>query len=101
MSYREHQIKHENGNFWVLENKKGTFTVYRAGVTHSDPLATFAERPETEDQTAMSAEDALSLAVTYCNYQAKRAKERTAEEASASALRARFKAKRASIPRSK
>lgn len=56
MSYKENQIKHENGNFWVLEERK-TFTVFRNGFTHA---------------TSDSAYDDLSLAVARCNYLAKR-----------------------------
>jgi len=38
VSYREADIMHEDGNYWVLKVKTG-LEVYRAGVTHSTRVA--------------------------------------------------------------
>ena len=56
----EARIRHENGAFWVWEDKDA-FTVYRAGVTHSTPDSSYAPT-----------DDGLSLAIYRCDYLAKR-----------------------------
>ena len=46
--YRESQITHENGAYWVLEKAKGSFEVYRNVGTHSVRCAiiSFRDRPD-------------------------------------------------------
>jgi len=56
----ESKIRHENGSFWVFEDKNA-FTVYKAGITHSTPDSSYA-----------LTDDGLSLAVYRCDYLAKR-----------------------------
>ena len=56
----ESKIRHENGSFWVFE-EKNAFTVYKAGITHSTPDSSYAPT-----------DDGLSLAVYRCDYLAKR-----------------------------
>lgn len=53
---REKDIVHENGNFWVGQDK-GTFVVFCAGATHSVSDSAY------EDQ---------SVAIARCDYLAKR-----------------------------
>lgn len=57
MSYKEKDIIHENGKFWVLKNKEG-FHVMVSGVTHS---------------VSESSYNQLDLAITRCDYLASRA----------------------------
>ena len=56
MSYRERDIKHENGCYWVLDTGKA-YSVMVAGVTHSTSDSTYPRDP-----------DGLSIAVARCNY---------------------------------
>lgn len=56
MNYKEKDIMHENGKFWVLKNKQG-FHVMISGVTHS---------------VSESSYERLDLAVTRCDYLANR-----------------------------
>ena len=56
---KEKQIVHENGDFWVLQEKAKVFTVMKAGITHSTSIQSF---------------DDLSLATAYCDYKANRSK---------------------------
>lgn len=58
---KESQIKHENGDYWVLDNGD-CYTVMIAGVTHSKSESAYAHTI-----------DGLSIAVSRCNYLAKRA----------------------------
>lgn len=37
----EADILHDNGLFWVRENRRGDFEVYRSGLTHSTRVALF------------------------------------------------------------
>lgn len=56
MSYKEKDIKHEAGNFWVLDTGKA-YAVMVSGVTHSISESAY-ERTD----------DGLSIAVARCNY---------------------------------
>ncbi|WPJ56780.1 hypothetical protein RCIP0108_00068 [Klebsiella phage RCIP0108] len=56
MSYKEKDIMHENGKFWVLKNKEG-FHVMVSGVTHSVSESSYSQ---------------LDLAITRCDYLASR-----------------------------
>jgi len=56
---RESDIMHENGVFWVAKDKSG-YLVLETGVTHSKTLSTFAKDA-----------DGLSLAIAYCDYEAR------------------------------
>ena len=60
MSYREKDIKHEAGPFWVLDTGKA-YAVMVAGVTHSTSESAYERTP-----------DGLSIAVARCNYLAAR-----------------------------
>lgn len=60
MSYREKDIAHENGDFWVLSNRYG-YHVMRSGITHS-----------IGDSSYSLDDNGLSLAVARCDYLAKR-----------------------------
>ena len=60
MSYKESQIMHENGRYWVLDTGKA-YAVMAAGVTHS-----------TSDSAYERSPDGLSIAIARCNYLAKR-----------------------------
>ena len=60
MNTTEKDIKHENGDFWVLDTKD-SYTVMINGVTHS-----------TSDSSYERNEDGLSIAMARCNYLAKR-----------------------------
>lgn len=59
MSYRERDIKHEAGRYWVLDTGKA-YAVMVAGVTHSESDSAYERN-----------EDGLSIAVARCNYLAK------------------------------
>lgn len=60
MSYREEDIMHETGDYWVLDNRKqGCYEVLQSGSTHSVVLQAFARTP-----------DGLSLAKKYADYKA-------------------------------
>ena len=54
----EKHIIHENGNFWVLKSKN-LFVVMKNGITHSTQVGDCGWVDS-------------SLAIAYCNYQAKR-----------------------------
>ena len=56
MSYRERDIKHESGRYWVLDTGKA-YAVMVQGVTHSASDSAY-------ERTA----DGLSIAVARCNY---------------------------------
>lgn len=60
---KEHDIKHEVGNYWVGDNGGKAYTVYRVqvGLHYSIPDSSYAHNP-----------DGLSIAVARCNYLAKR-----------------------------
>lgn len=60
MSYKESQIKHESGNYWVLDTGKA-YVVMAIGITHS-----------TTDSAYERSDDGLSIAIARCNYLAKR-----------------------------
>lgn len=60
MSYKEKDIKHEAGHFWVLDTGK-SYAVMVAGVTHSASESAYERTP-----------DGLSIAVARCNYLAAR-----------------------------
>lgn len=56
MSYRERDIKHEAGRYWVLDT--GTaYAVMVQGVTHSASESAYPRDP-----------DGLSIAIARCNY---------------------------------
>lgn len=57
---KEADIKHENGRFWVGDNKKD-YTVYESGITHSTP-----------DSSYEHDEDGLSIAIARCDFLAER-----------------------------
>jgi hypothetical protein len=52
MSYKEKDIMHENGKFWVLKNKEG-FHVMISGITHSVSDSSYSQ---------------LDLAIARCDY---------------------------------
>lgn len=55
-------IKHENGKFWVYEDKKvGCYTVFKNGITHA-----------TSDSSYPLTDDGYTLAVARCDYLASR-----------------------------
>jgi hypothetical protein len=56
MSYKVKDIKHENGDYWVLDNKE-SYVVFKTGITHS-----------TSDSAYEHSEDGLSIAIARCNY---------------------------------
>lgn len=56
MNYKEKDIIHENGKFWVLKNKDG-YHVMVSGITHSVSDSSYASS---------------DLAITRCDYMAKR-----------------------------
>ena len=60
MSYKESQIKHEAGNYWVLDTGKA-YQVMAIKITHSEA-----------DSAYERSEDGLSIAIARCNYLAKR-----------------------------
>lgn len=60
MTYKEEDIVHENGEFWVLR-EKGRYSVLRSGLTHS-----------TSDSAYARNEDGLSIAKARCDYLAQR-----------------------------
>lgn len=41
MAYKENDILHENGDFWVLRESPSVFTVMKSGVTHSVSVQSF------------------------------------------------------------
>lgn len=57
---KETDIKYENGNYWVLGTKEA-YTVMVAGITHSKSDSAYPPTP-----------DGLTLAVSRCNYLARR-----------------------------
>jgi hypothetical protein len=59
---RESDIKHENGDFWVCDNRT-QYTVYRTGLTHSVADSSYAHN-----------ENGLSIAIARCDYLATRSK---------------------------
>lgn len=60
--YKEADIMHENGKFWVLRNKaRKMYEICESGFTHSVSTCGF----EMDD-------DGLSLAIAYCDYRASR-----------------------------
>lgn len=61
MSYKESQIKHESGKYWVLDTGKA-YAVMAIGITHS-----------TTDSAYERSNDGLSIAIARCNYLAKQA----------------------------
>ncbi len=61
MSYKETDIIHENGDYWVLRERT-CYTVFKNGVTHS-----------TSDSSYAKNDDGLSIAKARCDYLAKRA----------------------------
>jgi len=60
MSYKESDIMHESGKFWVLKDTD-CYHVMQNGVTHS-----------TSDSSYELSDDGLSIAIARCNYLAKR-----------------------------
>lgn len=58
--YKEQDIKHENGNYWVLDTGTG-YAVMVNSITHS-----------TSDSEYSHDADGLSLAIYRCNYLASR-----------------------------
>ena len=60
MTYKEKDIIHENGRFWVLRDKR-TYTVMVSGITHSIGESAYHLN-----------DDGLSIAKHRCNYLAKR-----------------------------
>ena len=63
---KESDIMHENGSYWVGRERK-SYTVYRSRVTRS-----------VSDSAYAKTEDGLSIAITRCDYLAKREKEKAA-----------------------
>lgn len=59
MSYKERQIVHENGDFWVLDSGK-SYVVMCAGITHS-----------VSDSAYTHNVDGLSIAAARCDYLAR------------------------------
>lgn len=62
MTYKETDIVHENGDYWVLKEKT-SYTVYKNGITHA-----------VSDSSYHKTDDGLSIAVARCNYLAGRKK---------------------------
>ena len=58
--YRESDIMHENGAFWVLR-ERDAYSVCKNGLTHSTVDSAYPKTP-----------DGLSIAIAYCDYRAKR-----------------------------
>lgn len=58
--YKERDIKHENGNYWVLDTGN-SYAVMQAGITHS----------VSDSEYARDA-DGLSIAIYRCDYLARR-----------------------------
>lgn len=56
MSYKEKDIKHEAGRFWVLDTGK-SYAVMAAGSTCSESESAYTRN-----------DDGLSIAVARCNY---------------------------------
>lgn len=59
MSYTEKQIKHESGEYWVLDTG-ASYIVFHAGVTHSTSESAYARTP-----------DGLSIAKARADYLSK------------------------------
>ncbi|WP_038093624.1 hypothetical protein [Acidihalobacter prosperus] len=66
---KEHQIKHENGRYWIYDGKE-YFNVMRCGATCSESIATF----EHDD-------DGFSCAKAYVDYLANRDASRSRRQA--------------------
>jgi hypothetical protein len=62
VSYKEADIKHEAGDYWVLDTGD-SYAVMKIGATHSTSESAYAHDA-----------DGLSLAIARCDYLAKRAK---------------------------
>lgn len=62
MSYKESDIMHENGEYWVLRDKT-SYLVMKNEITHSVSESGY---PKTDD--------GKSLAIARCNYLANRRK---------------------------
>lgn len=60
MSYKEKDIKHEIGNYFVLDTKD-SYTVFKIGLTHS-----------VSDSSYHKTADGLSIAIARCKYLAKK-----------------------------
>ena len=60
MTYKEKDIIHENGRFWVLKDKRA-YTVMVSGITHS-----------INESAYHLNDDGLSIAKFRCDYLAKR-----------------------------
>ena len=56
---KERDIKHENGQYWVLDTKD-SYTVMIKGITHS-----------TSESSYTRTDDGLSIAIARCNYLSK------------------------------
>jgi hypothetical protein len=68
--YKEKDILHESGEYWVLrESSKNRLHVLKTGLTHSVTLCQFADNS-----------DGLSCAVAYCDYLAKREESKHASQ---------------------
>lgn len=65
MSYKESDIMHENGKYWVLKDRKhpASYTVMITGATYS-----------VSDSAYPLTEDGLSIAIARCNYLANKGK---------------------------
>lgn len=61
MSYKETDIVHERGDYWVLR-ERAAYTVFKNGITHS-----------VSDSSYERTEAGLSIAIARCEYLAKRA----------------------------
>jgi hypothetical protein len=57
---KESNIVHEAGSFWVAR-ERASYTVYKSGITHS-----------VSDSAYSLDDDGLSIAITRCDYLAKR-----------------------------
>lgn len=64
MPYKEKDIKHEAGWFWVLDTGKA-YAVMVNGITHAKSESAYAHDA-----------DGLSLAIARCNYLAQRHKDK-------------------------
>lgn len=61
MSYTERDIMHENGDFWVLKDRRrGAYTVFRNGATCA-----------TSDSSYALTSGGLSVAIARCDYLAR------------------------------
>ena len=66
MAYRESDIMHENGDFWVLKRAPGFFEVLKTGATHSTVVGTFDFKSDPARH-----EYALRRAIEDCDRRAK------------------------------